>query len=376
MSVDSLRFDGTYTTPFQLVCSNDDQGTLHNSPSYFTLSVDLKTLAPEHVVDALRLDIPMSWVSDRPTWRPVRPDDEVIEWRVFPRGFIGDFHVTVRVVAMDRGREVTRRERTIDIDLRLSGQFRPDEHVISRPNNVAGWGVVEPRRCEFDRTFRWVPFRERFFAGLYRAIVFMSGDGSNPGGLCTGMARAALERSLTKEAGEPSLAEVVCWHGRQLTDRALLTGAGWLLFGSANRAFMAFRRDLLQRGASDRCFDIGVPRLWRRDIVSALQQQGHTVVPYAIEQSSSHSAQVRIYDPNDPRASRDGGAAITFLLDQNTYVYEPLGPMALDHSTIVAVRQTAYRTGRTALLAACVSAMLAVLDSPRATRARSWILTR
>ena len=256
-------------------------------PHDFTVTVDLKTLAPDKDVDALRLEIPVSWVSDRPVWRPVRPNDDVVSWRVSPHGFMGDFRETVRVVAMDRGREVARHERTIDMELRLSSQFHPHEHVISRPNSVGGWGVVEPKRDEFERTFGWAPFRERLFGGLYRAIVFLNGDGSNPGGLCTGMARAALERSLTEEPGEPSLAEVVCWHGRQLTDRALLAGAGWLLFGSPSRAFRAFRRDLLQRGVSDRCFDIGVPRLWRRDILSALQQEGHTVVPYAIEQSSS-----------------------------------------------------------------------------------------
>ena len=89
-----------------------------------------------------------------------------------------------------------------------------------------------------------------------------------------------------------------------------------------------------------------------------------------------NSAQVRIYDPNDPQASRDGNAAITFLLDKNSYVYEPLGETALKRTTVVAVRQAAYRDGRTALLAATASALMAALESLRVTQVRPRFVRR
>jgi len=65
-----------------------------------------------------------------------------------------------------------------------------------------------------------------------------------------------------------------------------------------------------------------------------------------------------VYDPNDPSASERGEAAITFLLDRNQYIYEPFGAAPLDRTTVVAVRQDAYRNGRTAVLAATASAAM------------------
>ncbi len=373
MADDFLKLDEPNPTPFRLVYSNHDPGTPRCAPRQFTVSARLRALSEGHV-DSVRLELPSNWVTGMPTVRPVRPSDEVIEWRVSPCEVPRNFQETVRVVALSSGREVSRRERTVDITVQLSSQFVPSEDVISRANNTHGWGVVKPQRDLFDRTYGWVPFREAFFNGLYRAIVFLNGDGSNPGGLCTGMARAALDRSLTGTAGEPILDEVVLSHGRQLTDRALLAGACWLIFGSPKRAFESFRGDLLRDGRSDRCFDIGVPRPWRRDIISALETEGHTVVPYAFVQSSPDRAQVLIYDPNDPHASRRGEAAITFLLDRNSYGYEPLGKAFLERSTVVAVRQSAYRSGRTAVLAGCASAVLSLIGRRQSARAPSVTL--
>jgi len=290
MSTFRLTFDEPDPSPVLLTYSNEVRHEFCYSPGEFVVSVDIRAFSAGRSIDALRLEIPPSWVSDRPLWRRVQSDGDVVEWRVWALGNPRELNERMRIVALAGEDEVLARERSIEIALRLSSQFDPRSNVISRPNSVAGWGVVQPSRAALNRTFAMVPFRDQFFRGLYRSIVFMNGDGSNPGGLCSGLARAALERSLAGEAGDPSLEDVVFWHGRQLSDRSLLSGAWWLFFGSPRRAFTTFRDDLLRDGRSDRCFDIGVPRPWRRDIIEALQSQGHTVVPYALEQTSEQRA--------------------------------------------------------------------------------------
>ncbi|MGA7672070.1 MAG: hypothetical protein WBW04_16710 [Nitrolancea sp.] len=371
MSAAILSFTEHQESQLRLIYGNHGQSACRYLPGNFAVSVEIDSIRAEHRVDAVQLEIPPGWVSDRPVWRRVSPTAHTIEWQVFPCGTPRGFQENVRLVALSEDHDVLRLERTVEIELILASQFRSKDHVISRPNSVEGWGVVEPSREALSQTFTWVPFRDQFFRGLYRAIVFLNGDGSNPGGLCSGMARAALERSLNDNPGEPTLDEVILWHGRQLSDRALVSGAKWLFFGSPKRAFNAFRDDLLGGGMSDRCFDIGVPRPWRRDIFSALQGQGHTVVPYAVEQTSSDKARVFVYDPNDPGRSTRGEAKITFLLDQNQYIYEPFGGTPLERTTVIAVRQAAYRDGHTAVMAATTSAMMSLFRGLRQTWVRS-----
>jgi hypothetical protein len=211
----------------------------------------------------------------------------------------------------------------------------------------------------FERTFPVAIFPRALFNGLYRSIVFLGGnrDGYG-GGLCTGMARVALERSILSQKGEPGLDEIVLWHGRQLSDRALLASTPWFLMPSPKRAFSAFRRDILANGSSTRCFDIGVPKPWRADIVRALQHEGHTVVPYAFCQSSRDAAEVYVYDPNDPHASIAGETRLTFDLKHSRYAYRGIAALDDRRTTVIAVKQFAYRRGRTAILAGLASWLL------------------
>jgi hypothetical protein len=259
---------------------------------------------------------------------------------------------------------------TLAVEIHGTSQFDPTEDAFQEVNSVAGWGVVTPRADLFQRTYQSTLFPTALFEGLYRSIVFIGGNVRGyGGGLCTGMARAALERSFGDTSEASDLDQVLLWHGRQLTDRALLASAIWLLRPSPKRAFEAFKRDLLRSGETRRCFDIDVPKPWRRDIVDALQREGHTVVPYAFRQTDPGLAEVSVYDPNDPRGSIAGRAVMTFDLSRDTYAYRDLVSLDDHRSTVIAVDQAAYRRGRTAILAGLASAILRIGRSARPERA-------
>ena len=361
----SVDADGDH--PLQIVWTNESTGRFRYLPEQFNIRVDVdlwRASAP--TIDAVRLHIPPTWVSDLPTWRRVCAGTTSIEWQVTAHEPPKSFDESISVSALSADDEVDTVTCSVGVEIRAFSQFDASKYVIPRSNSVDEWGTVQPRSDVFDRTYAFTFFPVRFFNGLYRSIVFMGAIGGRyQGGICTGMARVALERSLSADLEEVSVSEIMLWHGRQLTDRALLASARWFLAPSPRRAFNAFQRDVLNSGISRRCFDIAVPRPWRRDVYSALQQEGHTVVPFGIRQSSSDSASVMIYDPNDPVKSRQGSASITFLLDENTYLYPPLGGLDLKKTSVIAVEQQAYRDGRTAILASLASCILGVGESMR-----------
>ncbi|HEX7102772.1 MAG TPA: hypothetical protein VF201_09020 [Nitrolancea sp.] len=260
--------------------------------------------------------------------------------------------------------------RTLSVEIHGTSQFVPAQDAFPEENSVSGWGIVTPREEIFQRTYQSALFPKALFDGLYRSIVFIGGNlHGYGGGLCTGMARAALERSLGGSRDASDLDQVLLWHGRQLTDRALLASAGWFLLPSPGRAFDAFKRDFLRTGETRRCFDIDVPKPWRRDIVSALQREGHTVVPYAFRQADPGRADVSVYDPNDPHGSMAGNAVMTFDLVRNTYAYRGLVSLDDHRTTVIAVDQSAYRRGRTAFLTGLASGVLRLGRSVRHERA-------
>jgi hypothetical protein len=346
---------------FRLVWSNQNSDHFVYSPSSFSVRIDVDLWRRSiGSINALRLELPPSWVSDFPVWRAVSNETTHVEWDVSAREEPRSFVEKVAVTAVADGLDLSRIERDIQIELRAFSQFDPAQHAFRKPNSVAGWGIVAPNRGVFERTYGMALFRSRFFNGLYRAVVFLGGEsGDNQGGICTGLARAALERSLAPGSSEPTLDEILIWHGKQLTDRALLSAAGWLFRPSPRRAYAAVRDEILRDGTTSRCFDVGVPLPWRRDILLALQRQGHTVVPFAVRQSSPERATVSVYDPNDPERSINGSAVMTFMLDENKYDYPPLAGLDLSRTTVIPVEQSAYLEGRTALLASLASLTLA-----------------
>jgi len=338
-----------------LVFRNARGGTFSYAPSRFL--VVARARAPIGSGDSdWRLTVPAGWVT-LPDRHLTLPGDRSAAWLVFPRGAPRQFDARIRVSLKIGGGRVTE-ERRLRIELYGESRFIPDVDRLPWANRVSDFGPVEPEDRHFRETFRLVLFPKRFRSGLYNAVVRLSADpGRQPGGLCTGMARAALARSLGMlQAEDQALRDqVIVLHGRQLTDRALLAGVPWFFCPSPRRAFKRFARDLLHRGWSDLCFDLNVPKPWRRDVVRALLGQGHTVVPYAFRQSDPAWAEVLVWDPNRPDAA--GETVISFDLARNRYRYQPLVDYG-DSVTIVAVRQRAYQQGRTALLSSLASLML------------------
>jgi hypothetical protein len=140
----------------------------------------------------------------------------------------------------------------------------------------------------------------------------------------------------------------------------LLSALPWFLRGSPAAAYRAVRRDLLERGQSDRALDIGVPKLWRRDLATAIVREGHTVVPYQLRQPDAESATLAVYDPNHPEAlGTDTPREIAFDLRSNRYGYGSLVDAKQHDEGIIAVHQAAYARRGTALLACAGSLLLA-----------------
>jgi len=345
-----------------LLWTNEQAPAFRYSPTSFQLNVDIsgwRAMLPS--LDAVKLDLPATWVLDRPRWRPCPSGVSQLVWTVAPREAPDGLSPRIAVTALAGGQSPQTTHQTLPVEIHGSSQFDPARDGFAETNSVSGWGVVTPRAEIFQRTYQSAFFPTALFDGLYRSIVFIGGNlHGYGGGLCTGMARAALERSFGGLSNGTDLDLVMLWHGRQLTDRALLTSVPWFLAPSPKRAFDAFKSDLLRTGETRRCFDIDVPKPWRRDIVSALQREGHTVVPYAFRQTAAERADVSVYDPNDPHGSIAGHAVMTFDLNRDTYAYRDMVSLDDHRTTVIAVDQSAYRRGRTAFLAGLASAVLRV----------------
>ncbi len=381
MVTDSVSISSSEEELVQIVWTNEQSSLFRYEPAHFIISFDVASMLQEVPdADSVQIHLPPSWISQTPTWRPISLATETVSWRITPCERPVGFAVPVRITALCRGVVRLAAERSIAVVIRGSSQFDPTKHVIAVPNNVNGWGVVQPRRDIFECTYGLTLLRETFFNGLYRSIVFLgAANGQYQGGICTGLARVALERSLAEEGDKPSLKEILVWHGRQLCDRALLAATRWLFAPSPRRAFSTFRRELVASGRVSRCFDIGIPTPWRRNLLTSLQSEGHTVVPFAFEQESENEARVKVYDPNDPSAAAEGRSIITFRLAENRYTYPLLPGLADNDKVVIAVTQEAYRRGRTALLASLASMMLFSASrvrkvvGPRATnRVKEW----
>ncbi|HBY47459.1 MAG TPA: hypothetical protein PK593_03450 [Thermomicrobiales bacterium] len=251
----------------------------------------------------------------------------------------------------------------LTFDLRSSFDIR--QHAFSLPNSPGALGDVEPDRQIFDQTYAPMPdFAARLlFEGLYSAIVFIRSVAPT-GGLCTGMARWAIARGQGQEPAPPTqaaaLERIAVYHGRQLLDRSLLAAAGWFLRASPRAAFFAVRDDLLRAGTTDRALDIGVPKPWRRDVATALVEQGHTVVPYHLVQESDERGWIAVYDPNRPDLIDAGEPRIIeFDLRRNRYSYGALVSMEQDNVGMIAIRQREYMSRGTAIFATVASALFA-----------------
>jgi hypothetical protein len=252
----------------------------------------------------------------------------------------------------------------VALDLRTT--FDPVLHGVPFPNRAADIGDVTPTNDLMRRTYLLVPpvLRRALFDGLYRNIVFLRADGPFRGGLCTGMARWSIACSYGEVSQPPSIEELALYHGRQLNDVALLASAPWFVRGSPRAAYYAVRRDALEDGLTRRALDIGVPKLWRKDVFSAVVREGHTVVPFRVRQVSPELAFVDVYDPN--RSAQNGQPdvqTIEFKLAENRYQYRHLASFDDRRIGMVAASQAAYARRGTAFLAGLASLAMRLAGS-------------
>lgn len=292
-------------------------------------------------------------------WEVVPIAGEANAWRIVPLSVPLTDTVNVTLTAGDG----TQRVESLPIALHLRSAFTPEHFAFLKRNRAADIGTVEPDRGLMRRTFRLLPepLASVVFHGLYREIVFLR-SGPRRGGLCSGMARWSLARWQGQEPPPATEAQAVerlqLFHGRQLRDRALLSALPWLLRGSSRAAYRAVRSDLLLTGATDRALDLAVPRLWRKDIFRAVVNEGHTVVPYALDQMSPNIGHVAVYDPNHPAALTNGSPRqITFDLERDRYAYGTMATLDNNGLGMIAVRQRAYRAPGTAFITLLASLM-------------------
>ncbi len=284
-----------------------------------------------------------------------------LRWRLTPHEIAIDAPVSVTLQRVAPSGQLDEWTVSIPVHLDLASTFDPTEHTYPEPNRASVLGDISPERRLFDLTYarpRGV-LGDALFGGLYADIVFLRREGPTRGGMCSGMARWSIARGQGVEPAprsrEQALDRIVIYHGRQLCDRTLARGVGWFLRGSPKAAYKAVRRDLLRQGVTDRALDVAVPKLWRRDIMTALVNQGHTVVPYHLRQESSERAFVEVYDPNRPPATLEAPEAIEFDLRHDRYRYRHMVSMDQTDVGIIAARQSGYATRGTAITAGLAS---------------------
>lgn len=266
----------------------------------------------------------------------------------------GKLRYSIRLLAPDGGVLATA-GREVTVIRRGETGFVPSVHGFAFTNNPHMFGVPRPPWPVFQQTFssRFAPGRRRIFDGVYRSIFDT--------GLCTGIARAAAslhadgrgDPAAKRSVLDPGTRELIqILHGKQLTDRALLSAARWLLRSSPRQAFVRFRRAVLNPNTSPVVIDVGVPVPYRRDFLRAVVSQGHTVLPYAYRLLPGARAEMEVYDPQFPGSEQASGEyriEIDLAADRYRYRHwssEDPG----NRTTLLAVSLDAYTRGRSAFL--------------------------
>lgn len=332
-------------TTATVTISNIDGPSLTVSPRRVLIDATCLGLAPD-VAGHLRLTAPHGW--------QVEPVDRLL-WALTPRSVNIDQHASVTLSFVDSNRRPLEVPLIVRLDLRSGLDIA--RCALPLPNRATALGEVNPHREQFDRTFTPLPERlnRLLFNGLYSDIVFLRSEGRR-GGLCSGMAHWTIERGLGSEPDPVDSAiaieRITVFHGRQLRDRALLNSLPWFLRGSSRAAYRAVRADLIRQGWTDRALDIDVPKLWRRDIATAIVAEGHVVVPYHLRQDGPQSGQIEVYDPNAPDAIQSSEPrTIHFDLKRNRYSYMHRVSMDDTNVGMIANRQRAYSGRGTAFIA-------------------------
>ena len=357
----------------RLLYTNAGGRDFRYEPGRLAVTLDVATLPRRYpAADTVRLLPPDGWRVREGGEERALGAGVSIAWELVPGGVPATCEQGIACEVRGGGERLGTLRHVIPIELRGESQFDPERHTLPFHNSASDFGAIEPRADLFNRTYRsgGMVLSDAFFKGLYRDIVFLSAttDARGGGGLCTGMARFALERSLQPaSAAEPmalserrragAMEEVQAWHGRQLSDRALLASARQFFTNSPSVAFYRFRDQLLDDRLSEVAFDVGIarwessPAKWA-EMLRRLVTQGHTITPYAFRQTSDRYADVSVYDPSYPDRADWPDNVVRFDLIDDRYRYRGFGALDRDDpTTVLAVRQRNFEGEGTAYLA-------------------------
>jgi hypothetical protein len=333
------------TPPPVITIRRRGNGPLHAEPESVTLTAR-ELGVPEGTAGHLRLVVPSGWRAV-----PVGP----LAWRVTPHAPRLDVGASVQVRQVFGDGLAGAAELRLRLDLwnalDITGTRLP------LPNRASALGEINPERRLFAQTFLPLPepLARLLFEGLYGDVVFLRLEAPR-GGVCSGMAHWTIERACGREP-EPAdtraaLERIAVYHGRQLTDRALLASLPWFLRGSSRAVFRAVRRDLLRTGQTDRAIDVDIPKVWRRDIARAVVAEGHVVVPYRLTQDGPEQGAIEVYDPNAPDVVATADPrTIHFDLRRDRYAYVHRVRFEDANVGMIANRQRPYARPGTAVLA-------------------------
>jgi hypothetical protein len=363
----------------RLVYTNAGGGDFRYEPGRVTIALDATALRARYPeAQSARLVPPEGWRVAAGAERREVGADGTIAWQLVPGGVPATCEQGIAIGVGGGGLRLGTLRHVIPIEIRAETQFDPERHTLPFHNSTSDFGPVEPRADLFGRTYRrgGVVLGDAFFKGLYRDIVFLTAetDARGSGGLCTGMARFALERSLRGVTGGAKLAdeqgrsgameEVQAWHGRQLTDRALLAAARQFFDPSPSVAFYRFRDQVVTTGRGEVAFDVGIAR-WEPSpakwgaMLRHLVSVGHTVTPYAFRQMSDGMAEVSVYDPSHPDRADWPENIARFDLITDRYAYRGFGSLERDDpTTVLAVPQGNFEAPGTAYAASIANLAL------------------
>jgi hypothetical protein len=364
-----------------LLYSNERGGPFRYTPERLTLTLPVAAVHAQHpTANQARLVLPDGWRLTIGEATQAVGGQESFTWIVLPGGRPASCHQSLAWELLAGDTLLGTIEHPIAIEVRGRSQLDPQRDGPPFRNSSADLGAIEPRRDLFDRTYRpgGMILPGAFFRGLYRDIVFLAAgaDERGGGGLCTGMARFTLQCSL--EGVQPSATrsreEVQVWHGRQLTDAALLAAAAQFFAPSPAAAFWCFRDQVLDEGRATVAFDIGIarwdpaPRTYGATL-RRLVTQGHTVVLFAFRQTDDDTAEVQVYDPSHTGPEDQPQNVMCFDLARDRYAYRGFGSLAQDdHTTVLAVAQAPFARPGTAYLASLVNLTL----HPQEARQEVW----
>lgn len=366
LAVPSDSLDGK-----RLVYSNEMDGVFRYAPERLTITLPVAALRRQYPgADRVRIVPPARWGLGDGAALQLFAEQEALAWTLTPARHPETCRQIVACELLAGDRLIGTIEYPIAVEIRGRSQLDPLRDAPPFRNSSADLGAIEPRRALFDRTYLpgGMILPGAFFRGLYRDIVFLASgtDERGGGGLCTGMSRFALECSLEGQHPSANQAreEVQVWHGRQLTDAALLAAAAQFLTPSPTAAFQRFRDQVLGGFDATVAFDIGIarwdpsPRTYAATF-HRLVTQGHTIVPFAFRQISDEMAEVQVYDPSYPSAEDQPQNVLRFDLAHDRYEYRGFGSLAEDdHTTVLAVTQRPFARPGTAYLASLANLAL------------------